>query len=110
MNIRTSPDLVLTGGNFLTLDDASRTCQAIAIAGDRIAAVGRDKDILTLVGPETRRIDLDGKTAMPGLIDGHAHMDNEGLKYVYPSLAGLNSVASVLERIEKLVANSAAGE
>ena len=40
---------------------------------------------------------------MPGLVDAHAHMDREGLKTLYPSLAGARSIDDVLQRIESLV-------
>ncbi len=79
-------DLVLTGGKIVTLDPRSRTVSALAIRGDRIAALGTDEEIAGLIGPDTRRIDLRGRLAVPGLFDGHAHMDREGLKLKWPSL------------------------
>jgi predicted amidohydrolase YtcJ len=73
-------DLVLTGGKILTLDRHSRIVQALAVRGGRIAALGRESEIAGLVGPDTRCLDLRGRLAVPGLVDGHAHMDREGLK------------------------------
>ena len=64
-------DLVLTGGKIVTLDPRSRTVPALAIRGDRIAALGTDEEIARLTGPDTRRIDLRGRLAVPGLFDGH---------------------------------------
>ena len=76
----TAADLVLTGGKILTLDRHSRIVPALAVRGGRIAALGRDSEIASLIGPDTRRLDLRGRLAVPGLIDGHAHMDREGMK------------------------------
>jgi predicted amidohydrolase YtcJ len=101
-------DLVLHGGRVLTLDARSTVAEAIAIAGDRILAVGRDPEILPLAGD--RRIDLRGRTVIPGLIDAHAHLDREGLKGVYPTLAGATSIDDVLQRIEALARDTEPGE
>ena len=85
-------DTVFTGGRVLTFDDASSLAQAIAIAGNRIVAVGDDKSVLALAGPRSRVIPVAGRTMIPGIIDAHAHMEREGLKQLRVSLAGLRSV------------------
>ena len=46
--------------------------------GDRVIAVGANQDIARLAGPNTRRIDLGGKSVVPGMIDNHAHIMEEG--------------------------------
>src|SRR5215475_12846474 len=81
-------DLVLKNGKIITVDASFTIAQAIAIAGDRIVAVGPEAAMAPHTVPGTRVIDLKGKAVIPGLVDGHAHMDREGLKGVYPSLAG----------------------
>jgi predicted amidohydrolase YtcJ len=90
-------DLVLTGGKILTLDRHARIVQALAVRGGRIAALGRESDVASLIGPDTRRLDLHGRLAVPGLIDGHAHMGREGLKLRWPSLAAERSIGDILE-------------
>src|SRR6267143_3412713 len=95
-------DLILHGGKVLTLDPVFSVAEAVAIAGDRIAAVGSSAELSALAAPSTRRVDLRGRTVIPGLIDAHAHMDREGLKAVCPSLAGARSIDDVLQRIEAL--------
>lgn len=104
------PDLVLVDGKIITVDPTFRIAQAVAIKGDRILAVGSTAEIDALVGPLTRRIDLRGRCAIPGLIDGHAHMDREGLKDVYPSLAGCRSIPEVLAKLQELVKQKKPGE
>ena len=106
----THADLVLTGGKVITLDQQSRIARAVAVRADKILAVGSDTEIAPLIGPRTRRIDLAGQAVIPGLIDTHAHMDIEGLKYIYPSLAGARSIDDVLQLIEPHVRAAKPGE
>jgi predicted amidohydrolase YtcJ len=71
-------DVVLTNGKIITVDDRFSIAQAVAIRGDRIVAVGTNQDITRLAGANTRRIDLRGRAVIPGLIDNHAHYQEEG--------------------------------
>ncbi len=71
-------DIVLTGGKVITVDEKFSIAQAVAIRGDRIVAVGTNQQINALAGPNTRRIDLRGRSLMPGFIDNHAHFMEEG--------------------------------
>src|SRR5690349_5261418 len=71
-------DLVLINGRVLTVDANDRVAQAVAIAGNRIIAVGSDAEVLRTAGPSTRRIDLHGETVTPGLIDAHDHFSGGG--------------------------------
>ena len=68
------PDTVLYNGKVLTVDDRFSIQQALAIRADRIAATGPDAEILALAGEGTRKIDLQGRTVIPGLIDNHVHI------------------------------------
>ena len=103
-------DLILHNGRVLTLDGADRIAQAVAVSGERIVAIGDSAELLAMAAPGARLIDLRGKTAMPGLIDGHAHADREGLKYLLPSLAGAQSIADIQDRIAEQVAKTPPGE
>ncbi|HKK27010.1 MAG TPA: amidohydrolase [Gemmatimonadota bacterium] len=67
------PDLVLVGGRVFTADTARPWAEAVAIRGDRIAAVGRDAEVRRLAGPDTRVLDLGGRVVVPGLTDAHVH-------------------------------------
>ncbi len=69
-----APDLILSNGKIITVDDRFSIAQAVAIRGERIVAVGSNQEITRLAGPNTRRIDLRGRSVTPGLIDNHMHL------------------------------------
>ncbi len=71
-------DLVVLNGKVWTVDAAKPRAEAIAVVGDRIAAVGSNEEIKKWVGPNTRTIDAHGKTVLPGLIDAHVHFVTGG--------------------------------
>lgn len=110
VNLRREPDLILHGGKIITLDARSSVVEAIAIRGDIILALGSDQEILQFASPATRCIDLQGRAVVPGLHDGHAHMDREGLKEIFPSLGRVESIADIQKAIAALAAKSEPGE
>src|SRR5262245_59599370 len=69
-----APDVILTNGKIITVDERFSIAQAIAIRGDRIIAVGSNQEIARLAGPNTMRWDLRGRSVIPGLIDNHIHL------------------------------------
>ena len=81
------PDIILHNANVLTMDDLASKSQAVAIQGNRIAAVGTDAEILALKADNTQLIDLGGKTVTPGLIEAHDHGIHNG--YQENGLEGL---------------------
>ena len=66
-------DRILINGKVLTVDENFSIAQAIAVKGERIAAVGTNEEILSLSGPNTTVTDVGGKTVIPGLINNHVH-------------------------------------
>ena len=66
-------DTILRHGRILTVDPAFTTAQAVAVAGNRILAVGSDSEMSALANAATRVIDLKGATVVPGLRDSHLH-------------------------------------
>ena len=67
-------DVILHNGKILTVDAQFTTAQALAIQGEKIEAVGDNQKILALAGPNTLKIDLKGRTVIPGLVDTHIHL------------------------------------
>lgn len=103
-------DLLLVDGRILTLDPRRPRATALAIAGGRVAAVGGPAAVRGWRGRGTRVVRLGGATVIPGLVDAHAHLDREGLKYRYPSLARCRSIADLQALLERLAAGRAQGE
>jgi len=103
-------DLIITGAKVITVDPSFSVAEAVAVRDDKIIAVGGAAEIGALGVDHTQIIDAGGRAVIPGLIDAHAHMDREGLKPVFPTLAGCESVDDVLQRVEALVSAAEPGE
>lgn len=71
-------DLVLRGGKVVTVNEESPEVQAIAVSGHEIVAVGSDEEIARFIGDMTEVIELDGRLAIPGFIEGHGHFASLG--------------------------------
>ena len=66
-------DLVLRGGKIATLAEGVPETSALAARAGRITALGTDEEIAAWIGEETRVVDLNGRLAIPGFIEGHGH-------------------------------------
>jgi len=71
-------DLILSNGKIVTVDERFTIAQSVAIKGNRIVAVGSNTEIAKLAEPNARRINLRGRTVIPGLIDNHMHLLRAG--------------------------------
>jgi len=71
-------DLVLRNGKVVTMNPAAPVVQAVAARGDKITALGADSDAQKWIGPNTKVIDLHGRLAIPGFIEGHGHFTGIG--------------------------------
>jgi predicted amidohydrolase YtcJ len=106
-----APELILFHGRILTVDSHDTVAQALAIRDGKIIAVGTDRDVLRLADAATRRIDLRGRTATPGLIDSHAHIADGGVEQLYHvHLADASTVAEVVRRVQAGIAALKSGE
>lgn len=77
----TQIDTIFYNGEFTTLDRSKPVAQAVAVADGKFAAVGSNSEILAMAGDNTRRIDLQGRSVLPGLFDNHTHIIRGGLNY-----------------------------
>src|SRR3712207_9066262 len=67
-------DCVFVNGEVVTVNPGNDVLEAAAVRGNEICAVGTTEEILKLQGPETRVVDLQGNSLLPGFIDSHLHM------------------------------------
>ena len=97
-------DLVLTGGHVHTVDAAHPRAEAVAVRGERIAAVGSAAEIADLIGPSTRVVDLAGRLLLPGFQDVHVHPIFGGVDRLECDLRDARGRDGVLETIRAYVA------
>ena len=110
MTVPLYADTIFTGGRIVTLDAASRVCEAVAVRDGRILAVGTDEEILPFGGPGTQAIALDGACMIPGLIDTHMHLDLAGIDASAVRFEGAATVSEVLARVASQAARAQPGE
>jgi predicted amidohydrolase YtcJ len=70
-----APDCILFNGKIFTSGSAHPYVEALAIRGERIVAADESVKVQALAGPQTRRIDLGGRTVIPGINDAHMHLE-----------------------------------
>jgi predicted amidohydrolase YtcJ len=103
-------DLVLRGGKVATVDAALGNAEAIAVNGYQITAVGSDDDISAYIGPETEVIELNGRFAMPGFIEGHGHYMGLGRAKQILDLRNVQNWGEVVSMVAGAVDKAEAGE
>jgi predicted amidohydrolase YtcJ len=81
-----SADQIWFGGPIITMDDKAMRAEAIAEDDGRIIAVGSKADVMKMKGPQTRMIDLKGRTLLPGFVDAHGHVMVGGLQALSANL------------------------
>ncbi len=91
------PNLILYNGKVVTVDREFSIVEALAISGDRITAVGTNAEVRSLAASETRLVDLEGKTVLPGLIDTHTHPLGAALYEFDHAVPEMETIADVLE-------------
>ncbi len=97
-----APDIILNNGKIITVDARFSIAQAVAVRGEHIIAVGTNKEIVALAGPDTRIIDLKGRSVIPGLIDNHGHVMEEGpIWQLELRLDGIETRAEALQMIRE---------
>jgi predicted amidohydrolase YtcJ len=100
-------DLILFNGKIHTMDPDRPTAQAVAIAGNRILAVGDDADLRPRLRSGGRAVDLAGRTAIPGLIDAHVHFGWYSMA-AYQGQVDLDNVPSKAEAVARIAASASA--
>jgi predicted amidohydrolase YtcJ len=105
-----APSQIFYNGKIITVDPQFRIVKAMAVRGGTIDAVGSDEAIQALAGSGTERIDLDGKTVLPGLIDSHSHAPAASMYEFDHEVPDIETIADVLKYIQSRADLSDSGE
>ena len=94
--------LILTNGQFHTLNSEAPLAEAVAIKDGKIIAAGSDSFVMSFSDSQTQRIDLKGHTVIPGLNDSHLHLIRGGLNYnLELRWEGVPSLADALRMLKE---------
>ena len=110
------PDRVFLNGQVITMNESRPAAEAVAVKWDRIAAVGSNQEILNLTGPETQKVDLAGKTLMPGFIEPHNHFATAGIASLLfanlqsPPLGTVKNIKDLIEVLREKAGRMPQGE
>ncbi|HET7176536.1 MAG TPA: amidohydrolase [Gammaproteobacteria bacterium] len=103
-------DLVLLDGKIVTLEASQPEAQAVAVRDGEILALGDDEDIKTYMGPSTQVIDLHGKLAVPGFIEGHGHFMELGRTLTELDLTHAKTWDDILAQVAEAVKQAKPGQ
>lgn len=107
---RIEPEIVLYNGNFWTVNAKQPRAQAVAIHEGRFVAVGNNDEVLGLASGLAKKIDLGGKTVLPGFIDAHSHPVLAGLMHLRMVDCDLRSIAEILKALRECAQKTPPGE
>ncbi|MEO8126193.1 MAG: amidohydrolase [Bryobacteraceae bacterium] len=103
-------ELVLENAAIHTMDPANPFAEAAAISAGRFLAVGTKEDMANLVSASTKRVDIGGRTVVPGFIDAHCHTADSGLRHLKEVDCDLRSIAAIQAAIRERAAKARPGE
>ncbi|HIE52588.1 MAG TPA: amidohydrolase [Armatimonadetes bacterium] len=96
------PDTVFYHARVLTMADCPAQAEALALRGGRVMAVGSNRKVLSLAGPQTKCYDLGGRTILPGFTDAHVHLVAYGLSLMRQAdLTGCTSLEELLDHLRQ---------
>ncbi|MCY4225958.1 MAG: amidohydrolase [Bacteroidetes bacterium] len=105
-----SATLAIINGKIVTMNPSQPEAEALAVSDNTILAVGSMQEIETYIGTQTKIIDLDGKLAIPGLIEGHGHFLSIGEAKMILDLSQTQSWESIVAMVDSAVTVSDPGE
>lgn len=97
-------DTIYYNGKIVTMWDAQPVVEAVAIRGNHFLAVGTDREVLRMADAHTKKINLHGRTVLPGLIDSHTHPISAALSERQGPLPAFNSIADIQAYIRQRAA------
>ncbi|MBK5501763.1 amidohydrolase [Peribacillus sp. TH14] len=105
-------DIVFINGEVITVDQRNKVVEAVAVKGNRISAVGSNREVKDFIGEETKVIDLQGKTLLPGFIDAHIHLILYGVNQLAVSCKDehIKSIEDLLNDLKEKASTIPKGE
>ncbi|MFN9916046.1 MAG: amidohydrolase family protein, partial [Pirellulaceae bacterium] len=86
---------------IVTVDKDFRIVEAMALAGNRIVALGSQQELRPWIGPDTEVVDMEGRMVLPGLIDSHVHAGNASMYEADHPIPAMESIADVLAYVRE---------
>jgi predicted amidohydrolase YtcJ len=109
--LNASADTVFINGKVATVNAKDEITEALSVRGERILRVGRREVVDPTIGPDTKVIDLQGRTLVPGFVENHIHMTNSPQRHwVDCSYAACPSIENIVEKIAARTREKNAGE
>jgi predicted amidohydrolase YtcJ len=105
-----SPDLIIVNGKILTVDKNFSVAEALAIKNDKFIAIGSNTEITKLAENSTKRLDLKGKTVIPGLIDAHLHPETASVSELTEEIPDVHTINELLNWIRDQTSQKKKGE
>ncbi|MCH2476728.1 MAG: amidohydrolase [Gammaproteobacteria bacterium] len=105
-----SPELIVINADIRTADPIRMRASAFAIEAGKFTAVGTNEEILKLVEPNTRVLDAEGKSVLPGFIDSHTHLSSGAKIVTGINLTGIREKSVWLDMIKKRAQTMEPGE
>lgn len=93
-------DILIENARVLTMTPDAPRAEALAIAGNKILAVGTRAELTGLAGPRTRRIDAGGATVMPGLTEAHLHLFSGAFGLRLLQLDGVRGLPALRDKVQ----------
>ena len=103
-------DMLLLNGKIVTLEDAQPQVEALAIGGNRIAALGSSTAMKRHIGQKTKVIDLQGQLVIPGFVEGHGHFNGVGLARLNLNLMHAKTWDEIVAMVERAVKEAKPGQ
>ncbi len=92
---------IYINGNIITVNKNEDVVEAFSVIDEKIELVGSNEEVLALADENTEIIDLEGKTAMPGLIDPHGHIVAVAQTLMIVMLGDVTSKEEMFDRLRK---------
>ncbi|MBL7011066.1 MAG: amidohydrolase, partial [Candidatus Marinimicrobia bacterium] len=107
---KNTADMVIQNGKIYTVNEFNPLVEAVAVKGGKIIALGSQEDVSQWIGDQTKIINLNGGTMIPGLIEGHGHFMGLGFAKMRLDLTTISNYDELVSMVDSAVGRSEPGE